>query len=207
MTGLANNPDAIDRSRLAVFLSGSGRTLENLHKRITSGRLEAKIVDVVASRPCRGVERAFALGYQPEIIPASFTPKSLEKRAQERAIGLIVLAGYLRKMPVPAAFRDRIVNIHPGLLPGDGTGGPYGGKGMFGERVHRAVLEAGDAESGCTVHYCDDAYDAGPILIRRTCPVLPGDTPDSLAARVFELELEAYPDALQLAIGRPGTLA
>lgn len=200
-----NESSGIDRSRLAVFLSGSGRTLVNLHDRIASGWLEARIVDVVASRQCVGVERAEALGYRPEIVPGEFTSDELLERVRRTGAGLVVLAGYLRRVPVPQELERRIVNIHPALLPGDGTGGRFGGKGLYGIRVHRAVIEAGEPESGCTVHYCDEAYDAGPVILRRSCPVLPGDTPEDLAARVFELELETLPDALQLAIGETRT--
>ena len=190
----------MDRSRLAVFFSGSGRTFVNLHEKIRSGALDAEIVDVVASRRCGGIEKAEALGYSVEIVPGEFSERALLERIERAGAGLVVLAGYLRKVPVPAQLERRIINIHPALLPGDGTGGRFGGKGLYGERVHRAVLEAGEAESGCTVHYCDDRYDAGPVILTRTCPVLAGDTPDTLAARVFELELEALPAGVQLAI-------
>lgn len=190
----------LDRSRLAVFLSGSGRTLVNLHEAIQAGRLDATIVDVVASRACAGVDRATELGYAPEVRTEAFTAESLLRRVEASSAGLVVLAGYLKKVPVPSPLQRRIVNIHPGLLPGDGTGGLYGGAGMYGDRVHRAVLDAGATESGCTVHYCDEGYDTGPVILRKSCPVLPDDTPESLAARVFALELKAYPEALQLVI-------
>lgn len=183
-----------------MFLSGSGRTLVNLHRAITEKRLDATIVDVVASRPCAGVDRAREAGYPVEIVGGSLSADQLLTRVREKGIGLVVLAGYLKKVPVPPEMRERIVNIHPGLLPGDGTGGRFGGAGMYGEKVHKAVLDAGERESGCTVHYCDEGYDSGPVLLRRTCPVEAGDTPERLAARVFELELEAYPEALQLAV-------
>jgi phosphoribosylglycinamide formyltransferase-1 len=189
-----------DPGRLSVFLSGSGRTLVNLHRAIGSGRLDARIVDVVASRDCVGVSRARELGLPTEILPVPFTAESLLGRVRAKAIGLIVLAGYLKLLPVPPAMERRILNIHPALLPGDGTGGRFGGRGLYGMRVHRAVLDAGEGTSGCTVHYCSPVYDAGPVLIRRTCPVETGDTPETLAARVFEQELEAYPEAVQLAI-------
>lgn len=178
-------PPPIDRSRLAVFLSGSGRTLVNLHERIEAGTLDATIVDVVASRSCKGIDRAQELGYDPEIFPGEFTAEQLLDRVERFRAGLIVLAGYLRRVPVPTPLVRRIVNIHPALLPGDGTGGRFGGPGLYGERVHKAVLDAGVTESGCTVHYCDAEYDAGPVILRRTCPVLPTDTPETLAARVF----------------------
>jgi len=93
---------------------------------------------------------------------------------------------------IPPAWEGRVMNIHPGLLP------DFGGQGMYGDRVHRAVLEAGVPESGCTVHFADNVYDHGPILVQRRVPVLEGDTPDRLAARVFEAECEAYPEAIAL---------
>lgn len=195
-----SGPPKIDRSRLAVFLSGSGRTLVNLHEHIHAGTLDARIVDVVASRACAGVERARTLGYDPQIVPGDFSAEMLLERVERCRAGLVVLAGYLRRVPVPPELDRRIINIHPALLPGDGTGGRFGGAGLYGMRVHRAVLKAGETVSGCTVHYCDAGYDSGEVVLTRTCPVDPEDTPDSLAARVFALELEAYPAALQLAI-------
>lgn len=191
---------AIDRSRLSVFLSGSGRTLVNLVDRIKQGTLDAEIVDVVASRECPGIERASQAGLSVEVIPGTISVGRLLDRVESKRIGLVVLAGYLKKVPVPEPMRERIVNIHPALLPGDGTGGRFGGPGMYGMKVHRAVIEAGETQSGCTVHYCDNAYDTGPVLLRKTCVVEPGDTPESLAKRVFALELDAYPEALQLAM-------
>ena len=199
-----SRPDGAERGfdprRLSVFLSGSGRTLVNLQKAIEDGALDAGIVDVVASRACAGVDRAVELGLPVEIVEGGFTASALLDRVAEHRIGLVVLAGYLRLVPVPPELERRILNIHPALLPGDGTGGRFGGRGLYGTRVHRAVLEAGETESGCTVHYCSAEYDAGPVLVRKVCPVLVGDTPETLAARVFEKELEAYPEALQLAI-------
>ncbi|MCA9297514.1 MAG: hypothetical protein KDA28_00525, partial [Phycisphaerales bacterium] len=106
-------------------------------------------------------------------------------------LDLVCLAGYLKFVEIPARWQGRVLNIHPSLLP------RHGGAGMYGDRVHRAVLDAADHESGCTVHLCDGAYDQGRILVQRRCPVEPGDTPDTLAARVFELECEAYPEAIR----------
>lgn len=111
---------------------------------------------------------------------------------------LVCLAGYLRLLPVPILerFPRRVLNIHPALLP------RFGGKGMYGRRVHESVLEAGVPESGCTVHFVTDRYDEGEIVEQRRCPVLPGDTPDTLAARVAALEHEAYPAAIRKVIER-----
>jgi len=176
------------------MLSGSGRTLLNLLEHIESGRLAAEIPLVIASRECLGAERSRQAGLKTMVIPGEIPAERLGTLLNEHAIDWVVLAGYLRMVHIPPAFRNRIVNIHPALLP------KFGGQNMYGERVHEAVLAAGSTESGCTVHLCDSEFDRGPIVIQKTCPVLPGDTPQSLAARVFALEQRAYPEALQLLI-------
>lgn len=178
--------------RLAVFISGSGRTLVNFQDLIEAGELDAEIATVIASRPCPGVERAAERHLPVRIIEGDIPENALTHLLREHAIDYVVLAGYLRRLPITRGYQGRVINIHPALLP------RHGGPGMYGERVHRAVLEAGDAESGCTVHLCDADYDTGPIIVQERCPVLADDTPDTLAARVFELELEAYPRALKL---------
>ena len=184
--------------RLAVFLSGSGRTLLNIDDRIKAGELAATIALVVASKPCIGADRAAARGLPTEVIPKSLDDAALCTLLDPHHIDLIVLAGYLRLLPVPAAYEGRIINIHPSLLP------KHGGPGMYGHFVHEAVLAAGDAESGCTVHLCTREYDQGRFLVQRRCPVLPGDTPDTLAARVFEQELIAMPEAIRLRLAELG---
>jgi len=103
----------------------------------------------------------------------------------------VALAGYLKLFEIPDGFENRVTNIHPALLPS------FGGKGMYGPNVHRAVIESGCRVSGCTVHLCDERYDTGPIITQLTCPVLESDTPETLADRVFALETEAYPSALR----------
>jgi len=185
-----------------VLLSGSGRTLVNLHERCRDGRLDARVVGVIASRECPGLERAREAGLHTEIVPGDVPGAALAERAERLGADWVVLAGYLRKVEIPPSLQGRVVNIHPALLPGDGTGGRFGGRGMYGERVHRAVIEAGERESGCTVHLCDAEYDAGPVVVQKRCEVRPDDTPQTLADRVFGLELEAYPEALQLLIER-----
>ena len=109
-------------------------------------------------------------------------------------IDLIILAGYLKQVPASIIedFHGRIINVHPGLLP------DFGGPGMYGRRVHEAVLAHGCKISGCTVHFVDEKYDNGPIILQRACPVLENDTPESLAHRVFEEEKVAYPQAIRL---------
>lgn len=181
-------------ARLAVFLSGSGRTLLNLVDHIRRGRLHAAIPLVVASRECLGAQRARELGIHTEIIHAPISAEQLVSLCREHQIDWIVLAGYLRLLPVPTSLAGRMVNIHPALLP------EFGGPGMYGHHVHKAVIASGRTISGCTVHLCDPQYDRGPIVLQKSCPVFPTDTPDSLAARVFDLECEAYPEALELLI-------
>jgi folate-dependent phosphoribosylglycinamide formyltransferase PurN len=111
----------------------------------------------------------------------------------DAAVDLVCLAGWLSLLQVPPKYQGRVMNIHPALLPS-----PFGGKGMFGPRVHQAVLAHGCKVSGCTVHFVDNDYDAGPIIIQKCCPVLEDDTPESLAHRVAELERVAYPEAIRL---------
>jgi phosphoribosylglycinamide formyltransferase-1 len=111
---------------------------------------------------------------------------------------VICLAGYMRLLPAAVLheFRGRVLNIHPALLP------KFGGKGMYGRRVHEAVIAAGEKESGCTVHIVTEEYDEGPIVVQKRCPVLPGDNPDTLAARVLELEHQAFPEAVGVLLAR-----
>ncbi|KAA0212251.1 MAG: phosphoribosylglycinamide formyltransferase [Leptolyngbya sp. PLA3] len=178
-------------ANLLVLLSGSGRTLMNLADAIDCGQLPAQIQLAVASKPCLGEERARARGFQTRIIRGVIPPEQLARLADEAHADWIVLAGYVKMVLIPDRLRGRVVNIHPALLP------DFGGPGMYGHRVHEAVLASGRSESGCTVHFCDDRYDTGPIILQRRCPVLPGDTPDTLAARVFDQECLAYPEALR----------
>lgn len=178
-------------ARLAVMLSGGGRTLLNLLDHIKAGTLDARIELVIASREGPGAERARAAGLKTVVIPGVISAGQLGALLREHRIEWVVLAGYLKLVNIPAGFEGRIVNIHPALLP------EFGGAGMYGDRVHEAVLSAGRTVSGCTVHLIDEVFDRGRILLQKSCPVLPGDTPQTLADRVFALEREAYPAALQ----------
>lgn len=187
-------PPSRKPARLAVMLSGSGRTLLNLLDAICDGRLHATIPLVIASRDCLGAERARARGVPTVVMPGTIPRDRLGALLTEHQIDLVALAGYLRLVEVPEAFRGRIINIHPALLPA------FGGKSMYGDHVHAAVLAAGVPETGCTVHFVDDRYDTGPIIAQASVPVLPGDDPHTLAARVFEAECRLYPQALQLVI-------
>lgn len=196
----AMNPNSTTKPLpIAVLLSGGGTTMQNLIERIADGALSARIVQVIASKPgVMGIERARKASLPMEVIQRKAFP-SLEAFsdatfAKCRAAGaqLVCLAGYLQLLRIPDDFTHRVMNIHPALLPA------FGGKGMYGHRVHEAVLEYGAKVSGCTVHFCDNEFDHGPVILQRTVPVLDDDTPDSLAARVFEQECIAYPEAIQL---------
>ncbi len=123
-------------------------------------------------------------------MPGRIPRDSLGHVLRRERIDLVVLAGYLKLVSIPEGYQRRVINIPPALLP------DFGGPGMHGHHVHDAVLKAGRTESGCTVHYCDAHFDSGEVILQRRCPVHPGDTPDSLAARVFALECEAYPQAI-----------
>lgn len=178
------------RPRLGVLLSGSGRTLKNLLERIADGRLRATVAGVASDRgDAFGLQRAMENGLETRVLSE---PSAMWSWLLELDVDLVVLGGYLRLLPIVPEFEGRVLNIHPSLLP------RHGGKGMYGERVHRAVLEANDTESGCTVHLCDEEYDRGRILMQARVPVLPDDNATSLAARVFAAECEAYPAAIHL---------
>jgi phosphoribosylglycinamide formyltransferase-1 len=185
--------------RLAVLLSGSGRTLANLLAKMAAGRLSAEIARVISSRAgVRGLEIAAEAGVATQVIaPQQFD--SLEAYGQAvfdscRAAGaeLVVMAGFIQYVPIPPDFENRVVNIHPALIPA------FCGHGFYGNRVHQAVLDYGAKVSGCTVHFVDNEYDHGPIILQRVVPVLDDDTAHTLAARVFAAECEAFPEALEL---------
>jgi phosphoribosylglycinamide formyltransferase-1 len=177
------------RLNLAVLISGGGTTLQNLVDAIGAGALDAHIKLVIASRAgIAGIERAKRAELPLEITCDSPRIFELCDRAQ---VDLICLGGWLCLLDIPRHYENRILNIHPSLLPS------FGGKGMFGMKVHQAVLDCGSKVSGCTVHFVDAEYDKGPIILQRTCPVLDDDTPETLAARVFEEEKIAYPEAIR----------
>jgi phosphoribosylglycinamide formyltransferase-1 len=173
------------------MLSGAGRTLANLLEQIRAGRLPASVELVIASRETAGAQKAREAGARVEVIPGAIPAERLGALLREHRIDWVVLAGYLRYVNIPRGYEGRVVNIHPALLPA------HGGAGMYGHHVHKEVIRAGEAESGCTVHLVDEQYDHGPVLLQKKCRVLPGDTAESLAARVFALECEAYPEALR----------
>ena len=185
--------------QLAVLISGGGTTLQNLVDRIGDGSLNARIAAVIASRPgIKGIQRAKDAGLACHVVErgkyssdAQFS-RDVFKICRDARAELVCLAGWLWLLEIPAEIQGRMMNIHPALLPS------FGGYGMYGRRVHQAVIDHGCKVSGCTVHFVDPAYDTGPIILQRTCPVLEDDTADSLAKRVFEEEMIAYPEAIRL---------
>jgi len=192
----ARPPRPSRRARLAVLVSGSGRSLLNLLDHIGAGKVDAEVALVIASRECPGAAHARARGVRVVVEPGEIPADRLGAMLDEARIDYVVLAGYLKYVHIPRAYAGRIVNIHPALLPA------FGGKGFHGRHVHEAVLAARCTESGCTVHFIDDQFDHGPIILQKRCPILPGDTPETLAKRVFELECEALPEAIQAVIER-----
>jgi len=184
---------------LAVLISGGGTTLQNFIDRIADGSLDARVRLVVSSRhDAFGLERAARHGI-PRVVCASRDYKDFDsmsdavwREIRRQPVDLVCLAGYMCFLRVPDDYLGRVMNIHPALIPA------FCGKGLYGHRVHEAVIRHGCKVSGCTVHFADNVYDRGPIIIQRAVPVLDSDTPESLAARVFEQECAAYPEAIRL---------
>lgn len=185
--------------KLAVLVSGSGTTLQNLLDVIAAGQLDAEVSVVIGSRPgLRGLQRAADAKIMNFVVDRSRADsvttfsRDVFSLLDDAEVDLICLAGWLCLLEIPDAYRGRIINIHPALLPS------FGGKGMYGQRVHQAVIDHGCKVSGCTLHFVDASYDTGPIVLQRTCPVADDDTAETLAARVFEEEKIAYPEAIRL---------
>jgi phosphoribosylglycinamide formyltransferase 1 len=186
---------------IAVFASGGGTNLQALIDAAKTGRLRGKIGVVISNN-----SNAYALlRAKDENIPAfhissKLFPDEDEYKSKLKTvleyyqINLIVLAGYMKLLPIEIIrqYKSRVINIHPALLP------KYGGKGMFGINVHKAVIEAGDKISGATVHFVDEIYDHGKILLQRIVPVMPGDTPEELAQRVLRVEHEILPISVEM---------
>lgn len=183
------------RPRLGLLISGGGRTAINIHEYITRGELNAEIAIVISSREnAMGAARLRERGLRVEVVERKRLSSAEFNAAITtilNGVDLVCMCGFLSLWRIPPKFAGRVLNIHPALLP------LHGGQGMYGEHVHAAVLKSGATTSGCTVHYCDNKYDHGPIIFQRTVPVLAGDTPDSLGARVFQAECEAYPVAIR----------
>ncbi len=170
----------------------------NLQERIAAAALDAQIRLVISSHPgVKGITRAADLGLATTVIErrglsAQEFQQKLTTAVTDANPDLVCMAGFLTLWRIPDEFHGRVINIHPALLP------EFGGTGLYGHHVHEAVLRSGKSVSGCTVHFCDNEYDHGPIILQREVPVKPDDTPDTLAARVFQQECIAYPEAIQL---------
>ncbi|MBM6670453.1 phosphoribosylglycinamide formyltransferase [Phocaeicola coprophilus] len=183
------------QKNIAIFASGSGTNAENIIRHF-QGNKDVNVALVVSNKP-----DAYVLVRAANLHVPSLTltreefarGEELVRLMKERGIDFIVLAGFLLRVPeaLIEAYPGRIVNIHPALLP------KYGGKGMYGDRVHRAVVEAGERESGITIHLIDEQYDRGTTVFQAKCPVLPGDTPDDVARKVHALEYAHYPEVIE----------
>lgn len=188
--------DSNPKIGILVGSHGRGSNMRALARACAEGSIGADVGLVVSpSEASPALAAARELGLPVAVVDASGPDAGPRLTEAFRGAGctLVCLAGYMRLLPkeVLDAFPNRVLNIHPALLP------KFGGKGMYGMRVHEAVLRAGETESGCTVHLVNERYDEGPIVHQLRCPVLPGDTPETLAARVLELEHRAYPEAVR----------
>jgi phosphoribosylglycinamide formyltransferase 1 len=183
---------------IAVLISGGGTTLRNLIALRDKRELPVDIRLVISSNPtAKGLD--FATAANIATLVAEKKSKSSEAYSAEifepcrqAGVQLVVMGGFLKHVAIPPDFENRVINIHPALIPA------FCGKGLYGHHVHEAVLEYGAKISGCTVHFVDNHYDHGPIILQRVVPVLDDDTPDTLAARVFEAECQALPEAIRL---------
>ena len=190
--------------RMAVLISGTGRTLKNILDRIDAGELNGEVRLVAASRSrAPGLQYAEKAAIPIAIVEASRSDgekrfsEAIFRHVRQADVDLVVLAGFFRKLTLPEDFANRVTNIHPALIP------CFCGKGFYGLRVHQAALRAGVKLSGCTVHFADNQYDHGPVILQKTVPVLDDDTAEALSDRVFAAERDAYPEALRLiAAGR-----
>lgn len=190
--------------RIVVLVSGGGTTLRNLIQRQAAGKLDAEIAQVISNNPdaaglsfARDAEIPSSLINHRDFDSVETFSKAVFDAVRDAAADLVVMGGFLRRVLIPEDFENRVINIHPSLIPA------FCGKGMYGGRVHKAVIEFGCKVSGCTVHFVDDHYDHGPIIAQATVDVLPNDSPADLAARVFAKECELLPHVInQLAAGR-----
>lgn len=185
--------------RIGFLLSGNGSTLENLLKSIQKRKLHANVVTVISSRSqAYGLKRAERWQIPHSVVPFQEFKNDILKYSQkitetlvQYQVDLVVLGGFLSPYFVPKLYQNKVVNIHPSLLPA------FGGKGYYGHRVHQAVLERGVKISGCTVHFVDQNYDQGPILAQASLEVRMQDTPKTLQARIQKLENKLYPQTIQ----------
>ena len=176
--------------KMAVLLSGSGRTLDNFHENIQAGTLNAEIMVVISNvKDVLGLQKAEKYGYPNFHAKGNEAINAILKSYD---INLICLAGYLKLYEPPPELEKNVLNIHPALIPS------FCGDGFYGMRVHRAVKEKGVMVSGCTVHFADSRYDEGPIVVQKCVPLEYDDTPEEIAAKVFEMECIAFPEAINL---------
>jgi formyltetrahydrofolate-dependent phosphoribosylglycinamide formyltransferase len=187
------------RIRLGILISGGGRTMLNILDSIQRGEINAEIAIVISSlSTIAGVGKARNAGLPLKIVrkkdcaDIDAFSRHIVEELDAAKVDLVVQGGWLCLWKIPPQYENRVMNIHPALLP------CFGGQGMWGHHVHEAVLAAGCKVSGCTVHFCTNEYDKGPIIVQRTCPVEDDDTPEALADRVFEQECLAYPEAIDL---------
>ncbi len=174
--------------KMAVLLSGSGRTLDNFHKRIQNGSLHAQVQVVISNVPgVLGLSKAKDYGY-PAFHAAS--NEEINNILKNYDIDVIALAGFLKLYHPPAELSRSVINIHPSLIPS------FCGDGFYGSRVHKALKKRGCLVSGCTVHFANEVYDEGPIILQKSVDLDYDDTPEDIAAKVFAAECEAFPEAL-----------
>ncbi|MCA8939683.1 MAG: phosphoribosylglycinamide formyltransferase [Planctomycetes bacterium] len=190
---MASNLDTV------VLLSGSGTTFQNLYDLSRQGVLAANIKGVIASRPdAFGIQRARSAGIPARVVnrkdflDAQAFSDQVVKMLRAIKPDLVVMAGWMCLLHLPEFYIGKTINIHPALLP------KFGGQGMYGINVHKAVIQAGAKESGCTVHYVNNEYDDGPIILQRKVAVESDDTPETLQNRVQVIEREAYPEAINM---------
>ena len=184
---------------LAILISGGGTTLQNLIDGINDKTLNANIQIVISTAPdTHGIKRA-----EQNSIPVAIVERkgfdnsdnfsnTIINEIEKYSVDLIILAGFLHLFKIPDKYTGKVMNIHPGLIPS------FCGKGYYGHHVHEAVIESGVKVSGCTVHFVDNEYDCGPIIIQRVVQVHEDDSPETLAQRVFKEECIAYPEAINL---------
>ncbi len=176
--------------KLAVLLSGSGRTLDNFHNRIQADSMDAEIMVVISNiSDAPGLKKAERYGY-----PFFYGKDNgeINRILNDFKVDLVVLAGYLKLYAAPVSLRRRVINIHPSLIPS------FCGAGFYGHRVHEAVKARGCKVSGCTVHFANEKYDEGPIIVQRCVYLEDMDSPDDIAGKVFAAECEAFPEAVNL---------
>lgn len=188
-----------NKLRLAVLISGGGRTLQNFIDVLKMGRINASIRAVISSSPdAYGLKRAAGCGVETHVVDrAGFGDTDEFSRAvigklDSCGIDLVLMAGFFHFLNIPDRYAGKVMNIHPSLIPS------FCGQGFYGHHVHKAVIDYGAKISGCTVHFVDNRYDNGPVILQRSVLVMDDDTPETLAARVFVAECDTYPEAVRL---------